>query len=56
MSEIRIKISVGGSAPNQDRLARADRYVERANQSIDRRDREAYAAEADRIYREELGR
>lgn len=53
MSEITIRIETYSRQPDRERLALADRYVERANQSVDRREREAYAREADRPYREE---
>lgn len=48
-----ITISIYTRQPNQERLARADRYVERAQQAIDRRERAAFEQEAKRIYREE---
>ena len=53
--EAGITISVGiyTRQPNQDRLARADRYVERAPHAIDRHERAAFEQEAERIYREE---
>ena len=53
MSDIKITVSVYSRQPDSDRLARADRYVERAQQSIDRRERQAFEEEAERIYREE---
>lgn len=53
--DITIRVESFSRRPNRDRLDRADRYVERANQSIDTRQRDAFLAEADRIYREEGG-
>lgn len=53
MSEITIRIEAYSRQPDSDRLARADRYAERASQAVDRRERAALSAEADRIYREE---
>jgi hypothetical protein len=52
--DIRITITQSSHFPNEDRLALADRYDERGAYAIDRRDRDAYYAEADRIRREEL--
>ena len=53
MSDIKISVSIYRREPNRDRLATADRYVERAQQAIDRRERQAFEQEAERIYREE---
>ena len=54
MTGITVRIETYNRTPDQARLARADRYEERAAQAIDRRERAALYAEADRIYREEL--
>ena len=54
MAEITIRIETYNRTPDQTRLARADRYEERAAQAIDRRERAALYAEAERIYREDL--
>lgn len=53
MTELTVSIGVYMRQPNQERLARADRYVERAQQAVDRRERDAFDREAERIYREE---
>lgn len=53
MAEVTIRVIVHANQPNQDRLARADRYIERAQHAIDRRERAAFEREAERIYREE---
>lgn len=53
MSDLSIRVEVYSRQPDQARLAVADRYVERAAQAVDRRDRAALSLEAERIYREE---
>ncbi len=51
--DITIRIESYSRQPDRDRIARADRYVERARQAVDTRRRDALLDEAERIYREE---